>query len=85
MDGILRNILNGKLRMVRNKIAETDSEDDDDDDDYVEDHKQIPEDAGKNNDTTERGGRFFPIRTNTKTASRKYIWMEKSHRVRKLL
>ena len=60
-DEILRDILNGKLRIVQNKkLTETESEDEDDDDD---DEEEMPEEAGKTYDTSERGGRYAPIQT----------------------
>ena len=60
-DEILRDILNGKLRIVQNeKHTETVSEDEDDDDD---DEEEMPEEAGKTYDTSERGGRYAPIQT----------------------
>ena len=60
-DEILRNILNGKLRIVQNKKqTETETEDEDDDDD---DDEEMPEEARKTYDTSERGGRYAPIRT----------------------
>ena len=60
-DEILRYILNGKLRIVQNKKhTKTESEDEDDDDD---DEKEMPEEAGKTYDTSERGGRYAPIQT----------------------
>ena len=60
-DEILRDILNGKLRIVQNKKqTETETEDEDDDDD---DEEEMPEEAGKTYDTSERGGRYALIRT----------------------
>ena len=60
-DEILRDILNGNLRIVQNKKhTETESEDEDDDDD---DEEEMPEEAGKIYDTSERGGRYAPIQT----------------------
>ena len=60
-DENLRDILNGKLRIVQNKKqTETETEDEDDDDD---DEEVIPEEAGKTYDTSEREGRYAPIRT----------------------
>ena len=57
---ILRDILNGKLKIVHNrKRAESDTEDDDDDDE-----EEMPEDTGDRvYDTSERDGRYEPIRT----------------------
>ena len=61
-DEILRDILNGKLRIEQNKKqTETETEDEDYDDD---DEEEMPEEAGKTYDTSERGGRYAPIRTN---------------------
>ena len=58
---ILRDNLNGKLRIVHNrKRTEADSEDDDDDDD--DDEEEIPEETGRVYDTSERNGRYQPIR-----------------------
>ena len=55
-DEILRDILNGKLRIVQNKKhTETETEDEDD--------EEIPEDAGKTYDTSEKDGRYAPIQT----------------------
>ena len=64
-DEILPDILNGKLRIVQNKKrTETDSEDDDDfDDDNGEEEEEIPEERGRVYDTSERDGRYQPIRT----------------------
>ena len=60
-DEILRDILNGNLRIVQNKKhTETESEDEDDDDD---DEEEMPEETGKIYDTSERGGRYAPIQT----------------------
>ena len=61
-DGILRDILNGKLKIVQNrKATNTETEDDDDEDD-----EDVPEEIGtpKTLDTSERGGKYIPIRTN---------------------
>ena len=56
---MLRDILNGKRRIVQNKKhTETEAEDEDDDDD---DEEEMPEEAEKTYDTTERGGRYAPI------------------------
>ena len=61
-DEILRDSLNGKLRIIQNKKrTETDWEDDEDDDDDQE--EEIPEEAGIVYDTSERDGRYEPIRT----------------------
>ena len=62
-DEILRDILNGKLKIVqnRNKKQEKDAEDDDDDDE-----EEMSEDTGDRiYDTSERDGRYEPIRTST--------------------
>ena len=57
-DEILKDILNGKLRIVQNKKhTETETEDEDEDD------EEIPEDAGKTYDTSEKDGRYAPIQT----------------------
>ena len=58
---ILRDILNGKLKIVQNqKKNDSDTEDDDDDDD----DEDLPEETGNRTlDTTERDGRYEPIRT----------------------
>ena len=59
-DEILRDILNGKLKIVQNrKTTDTETEDDDDDDD-----DEAPEEIGtpKTYDTFERGGKYIPIR-----------------------
>ena len=61
-DEILRDILNRKLIIVQNrKPTDTETEDDDDEDDA-----DVPEEIGtpKIYDTSERGGRYIPIRTN---------------------
>ena len=60
-DEILRDILNGKLRIVKNrKTSISESEDEDDDDD-----EEMPEETGNRSyDTSERGGRYEPIQTN---------------------
>ena len=60
-DEILRDILNGKLKIVQNrKTSISESEDDDDDDD-----EEMPEEIGNRSyDTSEREGRYEPIRTN---------------------
>ena len=61
-DEILRDILNGKLKIVQNRKqtgSDTEEEDDDDDD------EEMPEETGtKVYDTSEREGRYAPIRTN---------------------
>ena len=62
-DEILRDILNGKLRIVQNKKkTDTETEDEDDDDD---DEDETPEEAGKTYDISERERerRYIPIRT----------------------
>ena len=60
-DEILRDILNGKLKIVQNrKVSVSETEDEDDDDD-----KEMPEEIGSRTyDTSERNGRFQPIQTN---------------------
>ena len=64
-DEIIREISNGKLKIVQNRKStgsDTEEEGEDDDD------EEIPEKAGtptsKVYDTSERGGRYEPIRTN---------------------
>ena len=60
---MLRDILNGKLKIVQNKKqAESDTDDDHDD----EDDEEMPEETGTVTvyDTSERDGRYVPIRTN---------------------
>ena len=62
LDEILRDILNGKLKIVQNrKTTDTETEDDDDEDD-----EEVPEEIGtpKTYYTSERGGKYIPIRTN---------------------
>ena len=54
-DEVLPDIFNGKLRIVRNKRAETDTEDEGDDID--EDDEEKPDEVGK------RDGTYAPIRT----------------------
>ena len=58
---MLRDILNGKLKIVRNRktsVTETEVEDDDDD-------EEMPEETGNRSyDTSERDGRYEAIRTN---------------------
>ena len=59
-DEILRDILNGKLKIVQyRKPTGSDTEDDDDD-------EEIPEETGtqKTYDTSERDGLYAPIRIN---------------------
>ena len=60
-DEILRDILNGKLKIVQNpKQPESETEDEDDDD------EEMPEETGtpiKVYDTSERNGSYIPIRT----------------------
>ena len=61
-DGILRDILNRKFKIVQNgKETDTETEDDDDEDD-----EDVPEEIGtpKTYDTSERSGKYLPIRTN---------------------
>ena len=58
---ILRNILTGKLKIVHNRktsVSETEDEDDDDDEEMTE------ETVNRSYDTSERDGRYEPIRTN---------------------
>ena len=59
-DEILRDILNGKLKIVQNK-KRTESDNDDDEDD-----EEMPGEARTPTvyDTSERDGRYVPIRTN---------------------
>ena len=66
-DEILRDILNGKLIIVQNK-KRTESDTDDDDDDG--DDEEMPEETGTPTvyDTSERDGRYVPIRTNPEDA-----------------
>ena len=60
-DEILRDILNGKLKIVQNrKTSISESEDDDDDDD----EEMLEETGNRSYDTSEREGRYEPIRTN---------------------
>ena len=79
-DEILRDILNGKPRIVQNKKhTETETEDEDEDD------EEIPEDAGKTYDTSEKGGRYARYKRTPKMMSYKYTLMEKCRpRVRTL-
>ena len=60
-DEILRDILNGKLKIVQNrKMSMSETEDEDDDDD-----EEMPEETGNRSyDTSERDGRYESIRTN---------------------
>ena len=60
-DEILCDILNGNLKIVKNrKTSMWESEDEDDDDD-----EEMPEETGNRSyDTLERGGRYEPIQTN---------------------
>ena len=61
-DEILKDILNGKLKIVPNKKrADSDTEVDDDDED-----EEMPEEIGTPivYDTSEKDGRYVPIRTN---------------------
>ena len=64
-DEILRDILNGKLKLV--KTRKTATSDTEEEDDYDED-EEMPEEIGaptpKVYDTSERDGRYIPIRTN---------------------
>ena len=65
-DEILRDILNGKLKIVQNKKwAESDTDDDGDD----EDDEEMPEETGTPTvyDTSERDGRYLPRRHTTAT------------------
>ena len=63
---IQRDILNGKLRIVQNKKrTETDLEHDDDDDK----EEKIPQETGKVYDTSERDGKYEPIRTDPENDS----------------
>ena len=61
-DEILRDILNGKLKIVQNpEQPESETEDEDDDDD-----EEMPEESGtptKVYNTSERNGSYVPIRT----------------------
>ena len=63
-DEILRDILNGKLKIVQNpKQPESETDDEDDDDD-----EEMPEETGtptKVYDTSERNGSYVPIRTSS--------------------
>ena len=61
-DEILKDTLNGKMKIVPNKKrAESDTEEDDDDED-----EEMPEEAGSPvvYDTSEKDGRYVPKRTN---------------------
>ena len=61
-DETLKDILNGKLKIVPNKKrADSDTEEDDDDED-----EEMPEEIGTPivYDTSEKDGRYVPIRTN---------------------
>ena len=62
-DEILRDILNGKLKIVQNKKRAESGTDDDDED---EDDEEMPEETATPivYDTSERDGRYVPIRTN---------------------
>ena len=77
-DEILRDILNGKLKIVQNrKTSISESEDDDDYDD-----EEMPEEVGNRSyDTSEREGRYEPIRTNPEEDVIQ-IHMANFHRVR---
>ena len=74
-DEILRDILNGKLKIVQNpKQPESDTEDDDDDD------EEMPEETGtptKVYDTSERDRNYVPIRTTSEEDAYKSTPMEK--------
>ena len=61
-DEILRDILNGKLKIVQNRRkADTDTEEEVDDGD----DEEMPKTTGRPNyDTSERNGRYVPIHTN---------------------
>ena len=64
-DEILRDILNGKLKIVQNQkqtASDTEEEDDYDDDEEMSEENGTP--TPKIYDTSERDGRFTPIRTN---------------------
>ena len=59
-DEILRDIQNGKLKIVQNRKTDSETEDDDDDED-----EEMPEETGNiTYDTSERNGRYVPIQTN---------------------
>ena len=59
-DEILRDILNGKLKIVQNRKTDSETEDDDDDED-----EEMPEETGNiTYDTSERNGRYAPIQRN---------------------
>ena len=60
-DEIVRDILNGKLKIVRNRRkTETDTEEEDDEDD-----EEMPETTERETyDTSKRNGSYVPIRTN---------------------
>ena len=59
-DEILRDILNGKLKIVQNRKTDSETEDDDDDED-----EEMPEETGNiTYDTSERHRRYVPIQTN---------------------
>ena len=64
-DKVLRDILNGKLKLVKTRKQTT--SDTEEEDDYDED-EEMPEKTGtptpKVYDTSERDGRYIPIRTN---------------------
>ena len=61
---ILRNILNGKLKLGQNlRKADTDTEEEDDDED--DDEEEMPEATGRQTyDNCERNGKYIPIQTN---------------------
>ena len=57
-DEILRDILNGKLKIVQNRKTDSKTEDDDDDED-----EEMPEETGNiTYDTSKRNGRYVPIK-----------------------
>ena len=59
-DEILRDMLNGKLKIVQNRKTDSETEDDDDDED-----EEMPEETGNiTYDTSERNGKYVPIQTN---------------------
>ena len=59
-DEILRDIQNGKLKIVQNRKIDSETEDEDDDED-----EEMPEETGNiTYDTSERNGRYAPIQTN---------------------
>ena len=64
-DEILRDILNGKLKLVKARKQTTS---DTEEEDYYDEDEEMPEEIGtptpKVYDTSERDGRYIPIRTN---------------------